>query len=49
MKKKFTCIIIGLGSMGNKYISIAKKLNLNILGIYDKNQKKHLKHLKIIF
>ena len=26
MKKKFTCIIIGLGSMGNKYISIAKKI-----------------------
>jgi len=46
MKKKFSCIIIGLGSMGNKYISIAKKLNLNILGIYDKNQKKTFEALK---
>jgi len=35
-----SCIIIGLGRMGEKYISIAKKLKLNILGIYDKNHKR---------
>jgi len=46
MKKFFSCIIIGSGAMGNKYISIAKKLKLNILGIYDKNHKKTFEAIK---
>ncbi len=40
--KKNSCIIIGLGRMGEKYISVAKKLKLNIIGIFDKNIKKSL-------
>lgn len=40
LKENNSCIIIGLGRMGEKYISIAKKLRLKILGIYDKNIKK---------
>jgi predicted dehydrogenase len=40
--KNNSCIIIGLGRMGEKYISVAKKLKLNIKGIYDKNTKKGL-------
>lgn len=40
--KKNSYIIIGLGRMGEKYISVAKKLKLNIIGIFDKNFKKSL-------
>ena len=40
--KNNSCIIIGLGRMGERYISVAKKLKLNIKGIYDKNIKKGL-------
>jgi len=38
--KSNSCIIIGLGRMGEKYISVAKKLKLNILGIYDRDSNK---------
>ena len=39
INKNKSCIIIGLGRMGEKYISIVKNLNLKIIGIYDKNKK----------
>ena len=56
INKKKSCVIIGLGRMGERYIQIAKKLHLNIVGTHDKNIKNGLKislknklHKKIFF
>ena len=42
INKNKSCAIIGLGRMGERYILVAKKLNLKIIGTYDKNIKKNI-------
>ena len=37
INKKFTCAIIGMGRMGQRYIDIVKKLKINLVSIYDLN------------
>ena len=41
-KNKSTCVIIGLGKMGEKYIRISKEINLKIIGIYDRDKNRKI-------
>ena len=43
INKNKSCVIIGLGRMGERYIAIAKRLHLNIIGTFDQDIKKGLK------
>ena len=50
MKKNKKVILFGLGRMGLRYLKIIDELNLNLVGIYDKNYNNAKKLLKkIIF
>ncbi len=44
-KNKINCVIVGLGKMGLVYYNVARKLNLNLVGVCDLNdsRKKNLK------